>query len=158
LTGRAAIEHDHAFRGPINNKSGSFPMLNLRGLLSVVVGHDKAGRLFRDGSRRREAAFGHVTEHVKQPFAFVGQRTFGSIISDVEGYQGVPAMQTRRGKEKRTDWRFTMEHIGYPPADTPPGLRALFTEERRRMSATRRNAQQAQAKPRVPLTIVLATL
>jgi hypothetical protein len=114
-------------------------MLNLRGLLSVVVGHDKAGRLFRDGSRRREAAFGHVTEHVKQPFAFVGQRTFGSIISDVEGYQGVPAMQTRRGKEKRTDWRFTMEHIGYPPADTPPGLRALFTEERRRTSAMRRN-------------------
>ncbi|MGA8694495.1 MAG: hypothetical protein WB689_11750 [Xanthobacteraceae bacterium] len=62
-------------------------MLNIRGLLSVVVAHDKSGRLFLDGSRRREAAFGHVIEQVKQLFAFVGQQTFGSIISDVEGYQ-----------------------------------------------------------------------
>jgi hypothetical protein len=40
-----------------------------------------------------------------------------------------------RGKKKT---RFTLEHIGrelgkfYPPADTPNGLRALFTEGRRR--------------------------
>jgi hypothetical protein len=124
-------------------------MLNVRELLSVVVAHDKAGRLFLDGRRWREAAFGHVIEQVKQLFAFAGQQTLGSIISDVEGYQGVPAMQTRRGKEKRSDWRFTMEHIGrelrklYPPPDTPPGLRALFTEERRRASAMRGNVQQA---------------
>jgi hypothetical protein len=58
-------------------------------------------------------------------------------------------MQNRRRKEKRSDWRFTMEHVGrelrklYPPADTPPGLRALFTEKRRRASAMRRNDQQA---------------
>jgi len=47
----------------------------------------------------------------------------------------------RREKENRFDWRLTIEHIGrelrklYPPADTPPGLHALFTSERRRASA-----------------------
>ena len=66
-------------------------MLHLPGLLSVVVAHDKAGSLFLDGPRRREAAFGHVIEQVKQLFAFVGQQTSGSIISDVEGYsKGYP--------------------------------------------------------------------
>jgi hypothetical protein len=63
-----------------------------------------------------------------------------------------PAMPTRRRKEKRSDWRFTMEHIGrelrklYPPADTPPGLRALFTEKRRRATVMRRNDQEAQKR------------
>ena len=47
----------------------------------------------------------------------------------------------RREKENRFDWRLTMEHIGrelrklYPSADTPPGLHALFTNERRRAKA-----------------------
>jgi len=50
-------------------------------------------------------------------------------------------MRTRRKEERQSDWRFTLEHIGrelrklYPPADTPPGLHALFTEERRRANA-----------------------
>ena len=47
-------------------------------------------------------------------------------------------MRTRRKNENRSDWRFTMEHMGrelrklYPPADTPPGWHALFREQRRR--------------------------
>jgi hypothetical protein len=55
--------------------------------------------------------------------------------------------QARRRKEKRSDWWFIVEHIGrelrkiYPPVDVPPGLRALFTEERRRASAADRNDQ-----------------
>jgi hypothetical protein len=55
-------------------------------------------------------------------------------------------MRTRR--KGQTDWRFTLEHIGrelrklYPPADVPPGLRALFTEERRRPSAKQGNDRQ----------------
>jgi len=57
-------------------------------------------------------------------------------------------MRIRREKENRSNWQFTMEHIGrelrklYPPADTPPGLRALFIEERRRARAMRRNQEQ----------------
>jgi hypothetical protein len=49
-------------------------------------------------------------------------------------------MQTRRQKEKRSDWWLTVEQIGrelrkiYPPVDVPPGLHALFTEEHRRGS------------------------
>jgi hypothetical protein len=45
-------------------------------------------------------------------------------------------MRTRRKNENRSDWWLTEENIGrelrklYPPADTPPGLHALFTEER----------------------------
>jgi hypothetical protein len=56
-------------------------------------------------------------------------------------------MRILREKENRFDWRFTMEHIGrelrklYPPADAPPGLHALFTEERRRARAMRRKDQ-----------------
>jgi hypothetical protein len=54
----------------------------------------------------------------------------------------------RREKENRSNWRFTVEHIGrelrklYPPTDAPPGLHALFTEERRRARAMRRNQEQ----------------
>ena len=57
-------------------------------------------------------------------------------------------MRIRREKENRFDWRFTMEHVGrelrklYPPADAPPGLHALFTEERRRARAMRRKDQR----------------
>ena len=57
-------------------------------------------------------------------------------------------MRIRREKENRFDWRFTMEHIGrelrklYPPADAPPGLHALFTEERRRARETHRKDQR----------------
>lgn len=56
-------------------------------------------------------------------------------------------MRTHRKEESQSSWRFTMEQIGrelrklYPPADTPSGLHALFTEERRRASATHRNNQ-----------------
>jgi hypothetical protein len=45
-----------------------------------------------------------------------------------------------------------MEHIGrelrklYTPADTPPGLRALFTEERRRANAINQNDQSNDNK------------
>jgi hypothetical protein len=58
-------------------------------------------------------------------------------------------MRTRRKKENRSDWWFTMEQIGrelrkvYPPADTPPGLHHLFTDERRRSSATQQNREKA---------------
>ena len=53
-------------------------------------------------------------------------------------------MRTHRKEESQSSWRFTMEHIGrelrklYPPADTPPGLHALFTRERRRSQERRR--------------------
>jgi hypothetical protein len=58
-------------------------------------------------------------------------------------------MQTRREKEKRSDWWLTMEHIGrelrklYPPADTPPGLHALFTEEHRGAGAIQNHQQES---------------
>jgi hypothetical protein len=48
----------------------------------------------------------------------------------------VPTMQIRREKENRSNWQFTMEQIGrelrklYPSTDAPPGLHALFTEQR----------------------------
>jgi hypothetical protein len=73
---------------------------------------------------------------------FVQQHSLGSIIGDV-----APVMQTRRKKEKRSDWWLTVEHIGrelrklYPPGDTPPGLHALFTKERRRTSAMHQSDQ-----------------
>jgi len=59
-------------------------------------------------------------------------------------------MQIRREKENRSNWQFTVEHIGrelrklYPPADTPPGLHALFIEERRRARAMRRNQERGK--------------
>jgi hypothetical protein len=52
-------------------------------------------------------------------------------------------------RELRSDWRFATEHIGrelrklYPPGGTPPGLQALFTEERRRAS---RHDQESDSK------------
>lgn len=61
-------------------------------------------------------------------------------------------MRTRRKNENRSDWRFTIEHIGrelrklYPPADTPLGFRALFTEERRRAGAMHQNDQSHDNK------------
>jgi hypothetical protein len=61
-------------------------------------------------------------------------------------------MQTRRKIGKRSDWSLTVEHIGrelrklYPPADTPPGLHALFTDERRRASAKSQNDQSNDSK------------
>jgi hypothetical protein len=64
--------------------------------------------------------------------------------------KGVPTMRIRREKENRFDWRFNMEHIGrelrklYPPADMPPGLHALFTEERRRAREMRRKDQRVR--------------
>ena len=64
----------------------------------------------------------------------------------------VPVAQTRRRKQTRSDWWFTMEHIGrelrklYPPADTPPGLRALFAEELRRANAINQNDQSNDNK------------
>jgi hypothetical protein len=64
----------------------------------------------------------------------------------------VPAIQTRRKKEKRSDWWLTAEHIGrelrklYPPVDVPPGLHALFTAEQRRASAINQNDQSNDNK------------
>jgi hypothetical protein len=61
-------------------------------------------------------------------------------------------MRTRRKDENRSDWRFTMEHIGrelrklYPPPDAPSGLHALFTKERRRASAMHRNGNRNDNK------------
>ena len=46
-------------------------------------------------------------------------------------------------------WWLTMEQIGrelrkfYPSVEVPPGLHALFTEERRRARAMHRNHQQS---------------
>jgi hypothetical protein len=61
-------------------------------------------------------------------------------------------VRTRRKDENRPDWWLTVEHIGrelrklYPPADTPPGLRALFTAGRRRSSVINRNDQRNDNK------------
>jgi hypothetical protein len=58
---------------------------------AVVTGlYDKKPPVLRR-SKAGEAAFGHVTtlcEQVKELFTFVGHHTFGSIIGNVEGYQG----------------------------------------------------------------------
>jgi hypothetical protein len=78
-------------------------MSSIRELLSVVVAHDKAGRLFLDGPRRREVAFADVTKQVKQPFAFIGQQTFGSIVAYVEGYQRIGYPQCIPVEEKKKD-------------------------------------------------------
>jgi hypothetical protein len=78
-------------------------MLNIRELLSVVVAHDTAGRVFLDGPRRREVAFAHVTKQVRQLFAFVGQQTIGSIVADVEGYQRIGYPQCKLVEEKKKD-------------------------------------------------------
>jgi hypothetical protein len=57
-------------------------------------------------------------------------------------------MRTRRKEESQSSWRLTMEQIGrelrklYPPADTPSGLHALFTEERRKASTLHQNDQR----------------
>jgi hypothetical protein len=66
-----------------------------------VVADDEAGIVvFLEGPRWRKAAFSHVTipcRQVKQLFAIVSQRTFGSIINNVEGYQnGGTHMRARR--------------------------------------------------------------
>jgi hypothetical protein len=87
----------------------------------------------------------------KQLFASVSQRTFGSIINNVEEYQnGGTHMRARRKNENRSDWWLTVEYFGrelrklYPPVDVPPGLHALFTRERRR---TRANAPKRSRVP-----------
>jgi hypothetical protein len=83
--------------------------IDIRQRLPVVVDHDKAGFQFLDRPRRWEPAFGHVAlpcERVRELFAFVGQHTFGSIISNVEGKRMVairgkspyPPLELHRGK------------------------------------------------------------
>jgi hypothetical protein len=64
------------------------------------------------------------------------------VEESTSGYPQCELVEKR--KTNSGNWRFTLEHIGrqlrklYPPADTPPGLPALFTRERRRETAMRR--------------------
>ncbi len=91
----------------------------------------------------------------KPLFVFVEKQTFGSIIAKLEGYQrGTRDANRKKEKNQSGNWRFTLEHLGrelrklYPPADTPPGLHALFTQERRRASAMHRDDQGEHNKKR----------
>jgi hypothetical protein len=71
-----------------------------------VIADNKAGVLFFNRPRSREATFGHVTtpcEQVKELFAFVGQHIFSSIIGDVEGYQRIGYPRCKIVEEKKSD-------------------------------------------------------
>jgi hypothetical protein len=112
---------------------------------------DKACFLLFEGPGRREAARGHVTTpcgHVKELFALSGNTCSVPSLAMWRGTKEKGTHDANSYKERRSDWRFTVEHIGrelrklYPPVDVPPGLHALFTEERRRARTMHRDRQQ----------------